>query len=522
MIKRLQTRLLITMIGLVVIAIGLVALFASTSTRRQFETYLERDAVIDLDRVAQLIRQFSQNQNTAELQALVDEIGRTYEMEAILFDKAGTIVVASAQARIGETMQDVPFPEQGLALQLTNTRDEISTIHFFDEQGSGVGDVFLLRDDTLPGRGTWVRSQPSDEGVFVPQSNHVITRSFSIPISPTLTGGPLPEVMLLDSSSIQESYFNLVSRSFWLAMVVSVLVAGGLGWFTSRRIMRPVRALTTATQQMGRGNLAVRVAIQGDDELAELGHSFNQMAEDLARQEQLRRNLVTDVAHELLTPLATLRGYVEAMQDGVVTASPEILASLHEEVVLLDHLIADLQDLSLAEAGRLPLHLEDVAPERLLMQAVAAARPPAQAKNITLITQVDPSLPPIQADPYRMGQVLRNLLANAIRHTGEGGAITVAAAHRDDHLLIRVTDTGPGIPVEHLPHLFDRFYRVDSSRARGTGGAGLGLAIVKGLVEMHRGRVWVESQVGVGTTFFILLPVTQVKKPHSGHTARKI
>ncbi|TEU19353.1 MAG: hypothetical protein E3J21_04035 [Anaerolineales bacterium] len=231
------------------------------------------------------------------------------------------------------------------------------------------------------------------------------------------------------------------------------------------------------------------------------------MAGGLARLEELRRNMVTDVAHELRTPLSNIRGYLEALQDGVVEPEERIIDSLHEEAMLPNHLVDDLQELSLAEAGHLELERQPVALADIVDRAVEAVHPRAKAEGVTV--QVDlPEDLLVDVDPQRIGQVLRNLLDNALTHTSPGGEIAVAARAEGQWVEVSVRDTGSGIAAKDLPYVFERFYRADKSRSRATGGARLGLAIAKQLVEAHGGRIWVESTEGEGSTFTFALPTS--------------
>ena len=189
--------------------------------------------------------------------------------------------------------------------------------------------------------------------------------------------------------------------------------------------------------------------------------------------------------------------------------TPDLINSLHDEVMLLDELIAELQELSLAEAGQLRLDLHTVVLADVIMGAVTAVTPQLAAQNLTLTTDLPDDLPLVEIDIRRMGQVFRNLLVNAVKYTLPDGQIAIFARQEGQELWVSIRDTGQGIAPEHLPHIFDRFYRADSSRTRETGGSGLGLAIVKGVVETHHGRVWVESELGVGSTFFLSLPLQQ-------------
>lgn len=288
-----------------------------------------------------------------------------------------------------------------------------------------------------------------------------------------------------------------------LAILATVLAAT---FFLSRRVLGPVETLTVAVRQMERGDLTQRVEARSGDEIGELARAFNAMAETIARDEQLRRDLVNDVAHELRTPLTNIRCQVEAIQDGLVEADANALASLHEEVMLLNSLIDDLRDLSLAEAGRLSLNRQSVSVDEAIGSVAAAFGPRAAAGGLALEVRVADDLPNIEADPVRLGQVLRNLLDNAAEHTPSGGRIELTAAALDGEVAITVRDSGAGIAPEHLSRVFERFYRTDPSRSRTTGGAGLGLAIVKQLVEAHGGTVGVESELGQGAAFTVTLP----------------
>lgn len=290
-----------------------------------------------------------------------------------------------------------------------------------------------------------------------------------------------------------------------LTVAVTALVA--------TRLVRPLRALTQAAQQPLEQH--VRVPVTTRDETGILAVAFNELTERRERMEAQRKAMVSDIAHELRTPLTNIRGWLEVTRDGIVDPDPELLASLHEEAVLLQRVIDDLQDLAAADAGTLALHREAVRADELLEQVVAAHRVGAEAAGIGLRTGTDGTSVPtgsgtawIDADPVRMRQALGNLVSNAIRHTPDGGTITLSARKEEDQVVIEVADTGSGIAAEDLPSVFDRFWRAEKSRSRRTGGSGLGLSIVRQLVAAHSGTVAVASELGAGSLFTLRLPAT--------------
>jgi signal transduction histidine kinase len=307
------------------------------------------------------------------------------------------------------------------------------------------------------------------------------------------------------------AFLSGVRRSLLFGMLIAGAAAVLITLVLSGRIVRPVEDLTKAAQRMEKGDLSARVAVKSDDEIGQLAHAFNAMAGGLEQQEKLRRNMVGDVAHELRTPLTNLRGYLEAARDGLLTPDRPFVDNLYEETMLLQRLVADLQDLAQAEAGQLRLARRPAALAGIVEHAVTASRPQASARGVTLTTDLPQDLPRVEVDPERIAQVLRNLLGNAVAHTPEGGEVSVAARDGDERVTVVVRDTGTGIPPEHLPFVFDRFYRADPSRARQTGGAGLGLAIVKQLVLAHGGDISVTSQPGQGSTFTFTLPVSPLQ-----------
>ena len=295
------------------------------------------------------------------------------------------------------------------------------------------------------------------------------------------------------------------SSLLWAALIAGAVTLV-LTFFLSRRILHPISALTLAARKLGKGDLRQRVKVKSRDEVGELATTFNAMADELERTEQLRRSMVADAAHELRTPLSNIRGYLEAIKDGVIKADAGTIESMHEEALLLTHLADDLQELALVDAGelRLDVRADDLA--EIVRKAVAATQPQATAKQISIETKLAPDLPPVMVDAERIGQVLRNLLSNAVAYTPEGGEVSVSVRSLGEWVEVRVADSGIGIAAEDMPFIFERFYRADKSRSRATGGVGLGLTIIKRLVEAHGGAIEVHSEEGRGSTFVFTVP----------------
>jgi len=297
-------------------------------------------------------------------------------------------------------------------------------------------------------------------------------------------------------------------RATWLSAVGGIIAAVLLGVVVARRMTAPLRQMSAAAARIGQGDLAQEVPVPSDDELGGMARAFNAMAVDLQRLDESRRNLSADIAHELRTPLSIVQANLEGMLDGLVEASPDRLAALHTHIRLLARLVDDLRDLSLAQAGRLPLDRRPVDLAALLSEAASTAAPYAAEKQVAVEVRIGSALPSPVADRERLMQVAYNLVDNAVRHTPAGGTVTLGAEERRNGVCVWVQDTGPGIPPEERERIFDRFYRMDGSRSRASGGAGLGLAIVKALVEAHGGRVSVADRPGGGATFEVMLPVS--------------
>jgi two-component system sensor histidine kinase BaeS len=296
-----------------------------------------------------------------------------------------------------------------------------------------------------------------------------------------------------------------LDRRLLLILAVVVLGSAAATIVIAQHTLGPLRSLRTAAETLAKGDLSARVPERGAEELASLARAFNLMAGRLEQQDQLKRDLTNDVAHELRTPITNLRCHIEAIVDGVVRVDAETIGALGADVRQLERLVEDLGLLAQADAGQLRLVPEDVDLATLTGEIVRDLAPRLAAAGITLDRDVATDARAF-VDRVRLRQVLANLLDNAIAYTPSGGRIVVSARANGSGTILEVRDTGDGIAPEHLPHLFDRFYRADPSRSRRTGGAGLGLAIAKNLVTASSGTIAVASEPGKGTAFTVTLP----------------
>lgn len=307
---------------------------------------------------------------------------------------------------------------------------------------------------------------------------------------------------------VEAAYLMRTNRAILWSAVGATLLAVMVGLVTARALVRPLQRLTVAIRAMAAGDLRQEVSIQSQDEIGELASAFNQMSVDLARANQARRQMTADIAHDLRNPLMVMIGYLEAMRDGVLEPTPKRLATLYDEAHHLQHLVNDLRTLSLADAGELTLQREAISPTDLLLRAYRAWLSQAQQRDIALLCRAPEGLPAVSVDAERINQVLNNLISNALRYTPPDGRIVLAAQQQGDQIVLTVQDNGAGIAADHLPFIFDRFYRADPARTETGGESGLGLAIARSIVEAHSGTLRVESAgVDQGATFSVCLPL---------------
>ena len=457
---------------IVVVSVGLMAYITNLSTTREFRQYVSYGSMMYTQSVGDTLGRFYAQENSwASIQEILGNLLWSRNDRLIVADNSGAIVGDTAREWLGKDVREVG---------LGNGTPIIAS------SGKEVGTLYLLSSRAMAGM----------------MMEHMGGR-----------GGPGP----LISDTAEQDFLSRINNSLWIAGLIATAVALLAGLILTRQITRPVRALTTGAGQIAGGDLGYRVKVNSKDELGKLAQSFNAMADSLDKSEQSRRRLIADIAHELRTPLTVIEGTVNGILDGVFKPDHEHLDSIKEQTALLTHLIGDLRDLSLAESGQLKLEPAPTNMVDLIRRKLSQAEVSALKKDIQLKLDVAREVPPVNVDPSRMEQVISNLLANAIQHTPAEGSVTISVGSVTTDiksligrpgLIISVADTGEGIAPEHLPNIFERFYRVEDSRSRSEGGAGLGLAIVKQMVQAHGGNVWAESERGKGSIFYIALPIT--------------
>jgi len=459
MLYSLRLAILMAMLAIAIVTIVTITLFASLATRVEFSRFVEVGRDLRNEQLQEVILTYWD----------ADVIG----LNTNLLSTTGNAILESGMS--------------GIVLNPSNFR------------------LFPLTDDmeTFDPNSTTFLDDASNIRFEIASDGNVQVFNDELPVG-MMYIDPINDIELMPA---QIDFVQSVNGGFLLAAGLAALAAVGLTLYLSRQILRPIGKLTQAAHDLEAGNLSQRVQTSTRGEIGELAHAFNAMAESLAQNEKLRQQMVTDIAHELRTPLTNLRGYLEAIQDGLVKPDENTINLLYEEAIHLNQLVQDLQELAMAEAGQLRFIKQAVTIDQVIKQTIAIAEPNASRKEITIDTNIPPNIPDVLADQKRVSQILRNLLNNAINYTNEQGTIFVRIQNTNKHVIISVKDTGEGIAEKHLPYLFERFYRVDPSRSRITGGAGLGLAIVKHLVEAQGGEITVSSTVGIGTEFTFTLPI---------------
>ena len=356
--------------------------------------------------------------------------------------------------------------------------------------------------------------------MLLAQTEALVTGAATTWIVAAMVGPPLFREYLLrtgvphasaEQVRAEQAYRYATALSVAVALGVAALTALVVTWYLSRRLQRSIAEIASAATAVANGRYDIRVSPSGlGEDFQALTRAFNQMAQQLESVETTRRQLFGDLAHEIRTPVSVVEAYLEALEDDVNTLDADTIMMLREQARRLVRFSDDFAALAKAEEGRTKAMPTWIAPDYLISTALAAVADRYEAKNVALTSHIAADLPQVCADPQRLAQVLANLLDNALRHTPPRGQVDIVATADKHRLTVAVTDTGDGIAAEPLPHVFERFYRVDAARDREHGGAGIGLAIARALVDAHGGDITASSRgAGTGTTFTITLPVDQ-------------
>lgn len=437
-------RLLASYLVLIGVTVALLAVIVNLATANTFSRYLTDQALVHSEMLPVMLAGYYAQRSTWDgVQPRIDEAATLIDAQVTLTDRQGQVVAATRADVLGH---NAAAPgDLGLAIPVVGP------------DGARVGTVYLGRS--------------------------------------------------LSQRRADAQFLAAVTRSLAMAGVGVALVGAVLGWLLARSISRPLRAMSQAAGRMAQGDYTARVADIGTDEVGALGRTLNQMAEGMAGVESTRRALVADVSHELRTPLTVIQGYLEGLRSGAIAdrqSAERAFDAMYGETRRLLRLVKDLHYLSVLDGGLGEVDRRPTDVRELLTETLARYAPAAEARGVRLAAAVADGMPLVALDAERMAQVVVNLVDNALRHTPAGGSITVSAALEAGDLVLAVTDTGEGIAPEHLPHIFERFYRADRHRSRtGEGGAGIGLSIVRGVVEALGGTVEAESEVGRGTRFTV-------------------
>jgi signal transduction histidine kinase/arylsulfatase A-like enzyme len=452
--SRLWFRLLIGTCLVLAVTLGAVVLLVNKALTGSFQDYVEDQQSARVQRAESILsRYYDRRREWAGIEPTLQSVADLMGERLVLADAQGRVVADSQNALVGQ-----------------------------------------MARDSWSGKRVSIRSQEFAVGTLY--------------INP-MAGGPVG----LDPRG--QLFLTTLSSYFLWAAAAGLLAAIGLSVGLARWLAAPIEALTRAVRRMERGDLEQRISTSVGGEVGTLAEACNALAASLSRVERLRKNMVTDIAHELRTPLASIQGYLEAIQDGVVEPNDQTLTTIHQELMQLTRLVDDLQELSLAEAHQLDLHREEVNLPELVEWEVRAFLPQAAAQQVELSVDTGPAaeLPWLWLDAGRIRQVLGNILRNALAHTPAGGRVSVRVSAVGDQAIVAVEDTGVGIGPADLEQVFERFYRADRARSRKAGGTGLGLTIARELVRAHGGTIRAESEVGAGTRFLIALPIAAEPPP---------
>jgi two-component system OmpR family sensor kinase/two-component system sensor histidine kinase BaeS len=465
--NRLWVRLTLAFAAVIFVAVGVISVLVNQITGTEFRQYVTHSGMrASGSGIQQLAAYYEQSGNWEGVETLLGDgvtVAGMGGMTVFRMPRRPGTPGAKLDVLLADADGRVVYDSAGVAEgQRLDSREKSRALSISSLEGEDVIGYLLL---SMPGRADWL-------------------------------GG------------LEEQFLWRVRRILFLGTALAAGVGLIAGAVLSRGLTAPLQRLASAARAVAGRDFSRRVRVEGSAEVAEVAQAFNEMTAALEQSERQRRSLVADVAHELRTPLSVLQGNLQAILDDVYALDKAEISRLYDETRLLSRLVDDLRELALADAGQLHLNLRPTDAGRVIQQAQEGFAPFAESRKVDLSTQLADDLPAVVADADRLAQILRNLLANALRHTPGGGSVAVGAVPRSGHLEVFVQDTGEGIAPQDLPHVFERFWRADSSRARSaaTGNTGLGLSVAQSLVEAQRGRIWVESTPGQGTRFTFTLP----------------
>lgn len=468
---KLRSKIVLSFSGIIIISTVLMILFINNSTRSGYEKFAKQN---DLDFCLQLVPYF---QDFYSSYGSWDNLDLGINIPGITGFHRGNRQMRRSP-RMEPPGSNPPPPGMFPPVVLT------------DNNG-----LVLLDSQRRPGEKLRrIEKSNLDIGVPVMHQNNVVGLLFA-------------GSMIGEKLSRQELIFlNRIRTAIILISVFILLFAIVFAFFFSWRLTKPIVALSNSAIKIRDGNYLSRVKVNGNDELADLGRSFNQMALALDESDKWRKQIIADSAHELRTPVSLIQGNLEMILDGVYKADDSRIQNIYDETLVLSRLISELQELSSAEAGNMKLKIEDIDPLSFIDNILEIFKVGEKQQKITLKNSLSPDLPTFKGDSRKLKQVFSNVLANAFRHTPENGEIEVLGSIKGDSIVFKIKDSGSGIKEEDLDKIFERFYRIDSARNRKHGGSGLGLAISKEIIKLHMGEIYAESTFGNGTTIVISIP----------------
>ena len=520
----LQFRLVLGFTALLAVSLFAVSVWATINTRIAIERYGERVDRFQEERARALLQEvYDFDQDLTHLQDSVQQIAMLFSQRVAVVDDKGFVVADSHIFPIGPEgklqteadrfkkdgrLRSAPLRLgtnlSGKIVFLESESHEMPVVKVWVDVAehpriSALAERELRRNQLLEAKKKATADELSVKEVYVRDDkdetgqNHAF---FDEVVSELSIEPPL--------SALQDEFQKSLLISGVTGGIAGILIIA----FFTRRAFAPMRELTETAERLGKGELDRRVRADHRGEIGQLATSFNTMASELEAAEARRRRLTADIAHELRTPLTNIRGYLEAVKDGVVDPDAGTIDILHNETLHLSKLVDDLRLLAVADAGALKLEMQPDRIEAIVESVVQASLPRSKEAEVDLEFDTAGDVLLVNVDRTRMTQIVQNLVDNALQHSPANTEVFVRVEPFDEGAVrLSVTDHGEGIPEDDIDHVFDQFYRVDDSRARATGGAGLGLTIVKRLVEAHGGQVSVASERGIGSTFSVTLPV---------------